>query len=263
MSDQKISNPTPPFIAIPKLYDVAGLDVYEFRLLVHYAGVGNCWESTKTTAKNCKMGINQVKVKRQSLKVKGFITFTVDEEHNGTWNIGVVDKWAENAEMFRVDMNVNEGSYTSVRGGRSHVNGSGGTHSYPKEEPIEEEPIKKNILSTWGKLFPNKTQPKLKTLNTKMTTRLRNSLFLEKWHSAMLKASRSPALIAEGWFQLRWLVHNDENFQKVLDGTYDFLDEKYSGKNVTGDTSNYQAEYEANKIKAQARNRELRQGLET
>ena len=60
-------------IELPNLYDDSDLDPYEFRLLAHYKRVGTCTESTKTTAKKCKMSPRQVSSKRQVLRKSGFI----------------------------------------------------------------------------------------------------------------------------------------------------------------------------------------------
>jgi DnaD/phage-associated family protein len=85
-------------IELPNLYDDAGLDPYEFRLLAHYKRVGTCTEGTKTTANKCSMSPMQVSNKRQSLRKKGFIRMQkVDLEQGGySYRITVVDRWQEN-----------------------------------------------------------------------------------------------------------------------------------------------------------------------
>lgn len=128
------------FTMTPNLYDDADLDVYEFRLLSHYVKVGNCWESTKTTAKNCKMSVSTVISKRLSLESKGFIMLTVDEEHGNTWLIEVVDKWQENFNKY------SEGHTISGTGGLPDVIGGGLPDVIDKEEPIEEEPIEEKLI---------------------------------------------------------------------------------------------------------------------
>lgn len=83
---------------LPNLYDDSDLDVYEFRLLAHYKRVGRCTESTRTTAKKCRMSAAQVSGKRKSLSEKGFIQMqevSIDETHT-SYIITIVDKWEEN-----------------------------------------------------------------------------------------------------------------------------------------------------------------------
>jgi DnaD/phage-associated family protein len=85
-------------IELPNLYDDAGLDPYEFRLLAHYKRVGTCTESTRTTAKICEMGVMTVSEKRQSLNDKGFISLKTITLKTGGYSfiVTVVDKWQEN-----------------------------------------------------------------------------------------------------------------------------------------------------------------------
>ena len=87
------------FAQIPNLYDDAGLTVYEFRLLVHYVRVGDCWEGTRHTAETCAMSVGSVVKARNSLEAKGFIR-TMESEW-GTKRIIILDKWAENMEKYR------------------------------------------------------------------------------------------------------------------------------------------------------------------
>ncbi len=87
------------FTMLPNLYDDAGLTVYEFRLLAHYCRRENCWESLRTTAEICKMSKSQVARARNSLVEIGLVRMAKGE--HGTYNITVVDKWAENSEVYR------------------------------------------------------------------------------------------------------------------------------------------------------------------
>lgn len=83
---------------LPNLYDDSGLDTFELRLLFHYCRVGNTWEGTRTTARNCNMSIGAVVKKRRSLANKGYIR--VNESEHGTLLITVVDKWTENTTKY-------------------------------------------------------------------------------------------------------------------------------------------------------------------
>lgn len=101
MSDQQIINPANLRkwrIELPNLYDDAGLDPYEFRLLVHYVRVGNCFESTRTTAEKCNMSIGKVSITRKALEKKGFIQ--LGESEFGTTKITVIDQWEENFKVY-------------------------------------------------------------------------------------------------------------------------------------------------------------------
>jgi DnaD/phage-associated family protein len=91
-------------IELPNLYDDAGLDPFEFRLLAHYKRVGTCTEGTPTTATKCRISTGQVSQKRQSLHDKGFIimqkVYLDEEKKTYSYRITVVDKWRENFERY-------------------------------------------------------------------------------------------------------------------------------------------------------------------
>ena len=83
---------------LPNLYDDLGLDPYEFRLLAHYARVGDCWESVRTTGQKCRMGIGKVSEVRRALEARGLIS--VRESARGTLHIRVMDLWPENFARY-------------------------------------------------------------------------------------------------------------------------------------------------------------------
>lgn len=86
---------------LPNLYDDAGLDPFEYRLLGHYKRVGTCTESIKTTAGKCDMSEGKVSECRQSLHEKGFIELVKVPVPNGfSYRINVVDKWMENFALY-------------------------------------------------------------------------------------------------------------------------------------------------------------------
>lgn len=87
------------FVQIPWLVDDADLDVYEFRLLVHYYRVGNCWENTTTTAGKCHMSRPQVIKTRKSLADKGWINIKTGGAQDSLV-ITVIDRWAENHQKY-------------------------------------------------------------------------------------------------------------------------------------------------------------------
>ena len=87
------------FVQIPWIVDGADLDVYEFRLLVHYYRVGNCWENTTTTATACHMSRPQVIKMRKSLAEKGWINIKAGGAQDSL-TITVVDRWNENHQKY-------------------------------------------------------------------------------------------------------------------------------------------------------------------
>lgn len=129
---------------IPNMYDDAGLDPFAFRLLVHYARVGSCWQSVRTTADICKMSVGQVVKSRDELAEAGFITVTANE--HGTLTIEIVDRWEENFERF-------SNRSSSERGAVHQVNGKcspgerGCSPSERKKEPSKKEPLEEMVAN--------------------------------------------------------------------------------------------------------------------
>ena len=103
MSKQKIvtNDPKEHFTMMPNIIDESDLDPHEFRLLLHYYRVGNCWEGTRTTAKKCNMSVGTVSKKRQSLADKGWIILQKPDNSTDTITITLIDKWEENIAHFR------------------------------------------------------------------------------------------------------------------------------------------------------------------
>jgi DNA-binding MarR family transcriptional regulator len=87
---------------IPNLVDDAGLDPYEFRLLVHYKRVGRCTEGTLTTAKKCCMSTGTVSRVRQSLADKKWITLQRSAMGGNQFRyvVTVIDRWEENYNKY-------------------------------------------------------------------------------------------------------------------------------------------------------------------
>jgi len=83
---------------LPNLIDDMKLDPYAFRLLVHYYRIGNCWESTRTTAKLCQMSVGKVSETRRILARKKLIH--LEDEGSGTLKIHVVDIWPQNFSHY-------------------------------------------------------------------------------------------------------------------------------------------------------------------
>jgi hypothetical protein len=86
------------FTMLPNIYDDINLSRLEHRLLTHYARVGNCYESVRTTAGRCKMGVASVIEARKSLDAKGWIR--VGKSEYQTLEIQVVDVWELNTAIY-------------------------------------------------------------------------------------------------------------------------------------------------------------------
>lgn len=64
-------------------FDDSDLDPYQFRLMIHYWRVGNCWESIRTTAKKTNMSASMVKKTRDWLLENGWIEWRPAATKNG------------------------------------------------------------------------------------------------------------------------------------------------------------------------------------
>ncbi|MBN1231711.1 MAG: hypothetical protein JXA19_07625 [Anaerolineales bacterium] len=146
-------------IELPNMLDDGKLDVYEFRLLVHYFRRGHCYESVRTTAQHCQMSHTTVIKARNSLEEKGFIRSR--KNGKGTVSIHVVDRWEENYLHFvnrsglrvgNIEKNSDEESafYFSDYGSLVEGNGNSleqdGSPLEPRGREMErkEKPINKN-----------------------------------------------------------------------------------------------------------------------
>jgi uncharacterized protein YdbL (DUF1318 family) len=104
-----------------------------------------------------------------------------------------------------------------------------------EEKRREEEEINPVtvLLSAWGDLFPKKPQPKPETpaIKDKVKARWKSTHFRENWQQAMAAAARSPTCQAESWFDFKFFVKNDENYQKCLDNWMAWKDKQMPPKN--------------------------------
>lgn len=78
------------------------------------------------------------------------------------------------------------------------------------------------LLQLWEETFPKKPQPRAnnKTLQGKLKTRMKSVHFKENWQMALCKAGESQFLKDGDWFDLSWFLHNDDNYEKCLNGKY-------------------------------------------
>lgn len=85
------------FTQFPNIIDDSELTPYEYRLLIHYYRVGECWEGVRKTSEICKMSTGKVADCRKSLEEKGFITI---EQNGDGIIITLVDLSAKNLEKY-------------------------------------------------------------------------------------------------------------------------------------------------------------------
>lgn len=89
------------------------------------------------------------------------------------------------------------------------------------EEPTYEVELD-NFLIGWKTCFPNKPQPRASTAITKFKVRFKNEGFRANWRKALWATKDLDWAHEEGWFKWQWVLHNNENYAKLLDGTFDF-----------------------------------------
>ena len=260
----KLNNFTPLMDSLVERYDLITAAVYG-RVWRYGEDNGYCYAAHRTIAEELGVSRETVLRKIKILIRDGYLEDKTPDQRNkphqyvASYQAGITLE----ASAYKIGPEEDE-SQTDMADSHSAMAESYSdcvrkSHEETKKREINKERIEDSVenplLETWEIHFPNKTQPRPATYKTKIATRLRNPLFRESWLKAMKKANKSPHLQYSGWFQLRWFVHNDENFQKILDGVFDSFDKQIG--QIPVDTSNYQVEYEANKIKQQARVRAL------
>lgn len=84
------------------------------------------------------------------------------------------------------------------------------------------------MLQEWKVLFPNKPQPRssTKTIREKVKARWKETWFREHWKEAMTRASQSPTLQKESWFDFRYFIRNEDNAEKCYDRFMAWKDEQ-------------------------------------
>ena len=81
------------------------------------------------------------------------------------------------------------------------------------------------IKALWCELFPDKPKPRsTKSITGKVKTRMGEPHFKANWKAAMQRAARSNYLGLKDttWFDLGWFLENDTNYEKCLNGKYDY-----------------------------------------
>ena len=106
---------------------------------------------------------------------------------------------------------------------------------FPQKEYLE-------IIDLWGKLFPNKGQPRPGTASyrTSFARRWKEPDFRENWARALGRAAGSNYLQEKTqtkakWFCFQWFITNDSNWQKCLDGNYDDNGQSKNGGASSGE----------------------------
>ena len=97
--------------------------------------------------------------------------------------------------------------------------------------PLEHIMVYHDILAAWKEKFPTKRQPGQSNvkMQRKVKSRLKVPTFKARLWVALQLASNSPSLVRDSWFQLEYLLRNDDNYEKVASGEFDWKD---NGKQV-------------------------------
>ena len=103
-----------------------------------------------------------------------------------------------------------------------------------KEVEVEEEQNEKKtnplrdfyseLTTTWHNYYPDKRQYGYDTVKAKIAARYIHAGFREHWQEALRMSCNVKALRDEGWFSFEYLIRNDTNYLKLLDGTFAFKD---------------------------------------
>lgn len=75
------------FVRVPWSIEDSDLDPYQFRLWVHIARVGICWQSIRTLADACNMSVGKASQTRTWLLDNGYLELAVDEKSG---KVGVI-----------------------------------------------------------------------------------------------------------------------------------------------------------------------------
>lgn len=135
------------YTQIPNIIDDSDLSVYAIRLYLHLKRVageyGDCYQSTSTLAKACRMSAGSVVKAKEELQKKGFIQIDIIKGEHGEFdrhNITIVDVWNAN---FRSYSPGEQDAFTTRTGAYHHVNRSVSPRE-PKNNPIKNNTIKNN-----------------------------------------------------------------------------------------------------------------------
>lgn len=90
--------------------------------------------------------------------------------------------------------------------------------------PKEHIMVWHNILAMWREGMPTKSLPRESNtkLQRKVKARMKQMRFVEGIQVAIEVASQNPELVKDSWFQLEYLLRNDDNWRKVANHEFDW-----------------------------------------
>ena len=80
------------------------------------------------------------------------------------------------------------------------------------------------LATTWHNYYPEKRQYGYDTVKAKIAARYKDKAFRENWAEALRQSCNVKALRSENWFSFDYLIRNNANYLKLLDGTFAFKD---------------------------------------
>ncbi len=142
------------FTQFPNIIDDYGLSPFEFRLIIHYYRVGECWEGVRKTSEICKMSTGKVSTCRKSLEEKGLIR--TEQKGDGVI-IYLTDLSKDNLEKYRsCGEQLNGEGVHDVNQDRSH---SEHKKNHSKKNSCESKDSPQEVLFTDGLKPDNKLKP--------------------------------------------------------------------------------------------------------
>ena len=165
------------------------------------------WNFTlQSIATQQKDGLDSVKSAMDELKQYGYVSY--EKHSNGTGTYFLNDE--PNVENPNVE-NPNLGKSTPIKNTNLDKNNNINYDEY---------------LTLWNEFATKNKKSKIASLtNTRkkqLYTRLKDyKNFLEMFKYSLIKAEKSNFLLTSKFFKLDWLIKNDNNIVKVIEGAYD------------------------------------------
>ena len=165
------------------------------------------WNFTlQSIATQQKDGLDSVKSAMDELKQYGYISYEKHSNGSGTYFLN--DE--PNVENPNVE-NPNLGKSTRIKNTNLDKNNNINYDEY---------------LTLWNEFATKNKKSKIASLtNTRkkqLYTRLKDyKNFLEMFKYSLIKAEKSNFLLTSKFFKLDWLIKNDNNIVKVIEGAYD------------------------------------------
>jgi hypothetical protein len=99
------------------------------------------------------------------------------------------------------------------------------------QPPEGERELVEAVFDAWERYFPGKPQPRrTEEQQEKVKKRLRSDHFREHYEAALAAAAQSRTLQNASWFSFEFLVKNESNYQKMLDGWMAWKDKQFNGQ---------------------------------